>query len=689
MALNDIVHILWLIPILPLLAAGVLALAPRLGKKAVSFLAIGALAVSCVLSVLALLATLGESKSEGEVWRQTVNFPWFSMGTAFVKIGWVLDPLAAIMALVVTFVGCVIFLFSVGYMASDRQYARFFCLMSFFAAAMLGLVIANSLLLLFICWELVGAASYLLIGFWTHKPGAAAAAKKAFIVTRIGDVGFFIGMLWLSSASGTLLFYDEGKGCLEAAALTRLGAQTAFFGLAVPAVIALLLLWGAMGKSGQAPLHVWLPNAMEGPTPVSALIHAATMVAAGIFLLARIYPLMTVAGDANSSESLAAAAWIGSLTALFGAIVAVAQTDIKRILAYSTISQLGYMMLGLGTGGTAVAMFHLLTHAFFKALLFLGAGSVIHACRGEQDIRRLGGLRQCMPFTFACYAVGMLALSGFPLLSGFWSKDAVLHAAGAWNPSQIPFFFGLAGAFLTAFYMSRQMAYVFFGENRLRAGMEKNRQSLARPRESAAVMTLPLFVLVVGAALLGFVGTPAFPAFQSYLEGQAIESSANALLETKTLGLLLLSSVIALAGLSFGWMLYRPSRFRPAAQEDPLQRMLPRCYRLAENQFFVDEFYQKTVLRGLRFLSDLAEIMDRRILERAGKWCAVFVRGIAWASRIADEHLSNAGFDRFCLNVRRVAALLAKIQNGRIQSYLKIAGASLAIVALVFAWLRL
>ena len=645
------------------------------------------MAASCVLSVLALLATLGESKSEGEVWRQTVNFPWFSIGTAFVEIGWVLDPLTAVMSFVVTFVGCVIFLFSVGYMAADKQYARFFCLMSFFAAAMLGLVIANSLLLLFICWELVGAASYLLIGFWTHKPGAAAAAKKAFIVTRIGDVGFFIGMLWLSSASGTLLFYDDGGGCLETAALTRLGVQTAFFGLAVPAVITLLILWGAMGKSGQAPLHVWLPDAMEGPTPVSALIHAATMVAAGIFLLARIYPLMTVAGDANSSESLAAAAWIGSLTALFGALVAIAQTDIKRILAYSTISQLGYMMLGLGAGGPAVAMFHLLTHAFFKALLFLGAGSVIYGCRGEQDIRRLGGLRQFMPFTFACYAVGMLALSGFPLLSGFWSKDAVLHAADAWKPSQLPFLFGLAGAFLTAFYMSRQMAYVFFGENRLRVETE-NRQSLARPKESAKAMTLSLFVLTAGAALLGFTGTPAFPAFQSYLEGQAIESSVNALLETKTLGLLFLSSVIALAGISLGWLLYCPSRFRPAAQEDPLRRMLPRCYRWAENQFFIDEFYQRTVLRGLRFLGNLTEIMDRRLLERAGKLCAAFVRGIAWTARIADEHLVNAGFDRLCLIVRRISSLLAKIQTGRIQTYLKIAGAGLAIVALIFAWLR-
>src|SRR5664279_2230703 len=307
---------------------------------------------------------------------------------------------------------------------------------------MLGLVIANSLLLLFICWEIVGLTSYLLIGFWYHKPSAAAAAKKAFITTRLGDLALLLGMVWLYSQTGTLLFYDDGHGCLEQSALDALVVRTTGAGMAVSTGIGLLILCGAIGKSGQVPLHVWLPDAMEGPTPVSALIHAATMVAAGVFLVARVYPLMAAhpAGGASVPGALQVVTLVGVITAVFAASIAVAQTDIKRILAYSTVSQLGFMMLGLGTGGVAVGIFHLITHAFFKALLFLGAGSVIHGCRDEQDIRQMGGLRKLMPLTFATYAVGMLALSGFPLIfSGFWSKDEILHAAHGWS-SPTPFY---------------------------------------------------------------------------------------------------------------------------------------------------------------------------------------------------------------------------------------------------------
>jgi len=281
-------------------------------------------------------------------------------------------------------------------------------------------VLANSLLLLFVCWELVGLTSYLLIGFWYHKPSAAAAAKKAFITTRVGDIAFLLGTVWLYSQAGTLLFYDQGNGCLEPAALSKLAGQTTALGAAVITGIALLIFCGAMGKSGQVPLHVWLPDAMEGPTPVSALIHAATMVAAGVFLVARMYPLMSgqseivphgAEGALPTTAALTIITWVGVITAVFAACIAVAQTDIKRILAYSTVSQLGYMMLGLGVGGVAVGMFHLITHAFFKALLFLGAGSVIHGCHQEQDIRKMGGLRRFMPITFATYAVGMMALA--------------------------------------------------------------------------------------------------------------------------------------------------------------------------------------------------------------------------------------------------------------------------------------
>src|SRR5947209_6748094 len=421
-------------------------------------------------------------------------------------------------------------------MAHDENFTRFFCFLSRFAAAMLGLVIANSLLLLFICWEIVGLTSYLLIGFWYHKPSAAAAAKKAFITTRIGDLAFLLGMVWLYSQTGTLLFYtDHGRGCLQEGALGQLVAQTTSAGMLVSTAIGLLIFCGAIGKSGQVPLHVWLPDAMEGPTPVSALIHAATMVAAGVFLVARVYPLMSAApvGAPPDTTVLHVITWIGVITAVFAATIAVAQTDIKRILAYSTVSQLGFMMMGLGVGGVAVGMFHLITHAFFKALLFLGAGSVIHGCQEEQDIRCMGGLRKFMPVTFATYAIGMMSFSGVPLFfSGFWSKDEILHHAHLWNISHWPFYLGLFGAFLTAFYMTRQVFYVFFGNCRLALGTTTASEQRtvehaglptkanphvelpAGPHESPPVMTTPLVILAVFAIVLGFIGTPVWPWFQ-------------------------------------------------------------------------------------------------------------------------------------------------------------------------------
>src|SRR5437870_4443385 len=372
-----------------------------------------ALGFSCVAFANAL-----RHSGHGEVSRQVFNFPWFQFGDSWLELGWVLDPLTAVMLVMVSFVGLLIFIYSTGYMAHDENFTRFFCFLSLFAAAMLGLVIANSLLFLFICWELVGLTSYLLIGFWYHKPSAAAAAKKAFITTRIGDLALLLGMVWLYSQTGTLLFYDDGgKGCLEDSALVKLIAQTTSVGMAVSTGISLLIFCGAIGKSGQVPLHVWLPDAMEGPTPVSALIHAATMVAAGVFLVARVYPLMAgnPSGAVTQSSALQVVTWVGAITAVFAATIAVAQTDIKRILAYSTVSQLGFMMLGMGVGGIAVGMFHLNTHAFFKALLFMGAGSVIHGCFNEQNVRCMGGVRNFMPVTFASYAIGMMALSAVPI----------------------------------------------------------------------------------------------------------------------------------------------------------------------------------------------------------------------------------------------------------------------------------
>src|SRR5580698_7835609 len=541
---SAIAQVLWLIPAVPMVASGVIALLKQPKRRTASALAIGSLGFSLLLALAAFGHVVAEWAA-GAPTRETVNFTWIQVGSSNVDLGWVLDPLSAVMLVMVSFVGLLIFIYSTGYMEHDENFTRFFCFLSLFAGAMLGVVIANSLLLLFMCWELVGLTSYLLIGFWYQKPSAAAAAKKAFLTTRVGDVFFLLGIVWLFGQTGTLLFYNGGAGSMESHALIGLLLERSAFGLTAAGAIGLLIFAGAAGKSGQFPLHVWLPDAMEGPTPVSALIHAATMVAAGVYLVARVYPLMHASAlVGGTTTALTVVTWVGAFTALFAACIAVAQNDIKRILAYSTVSQLGYMMLGLGVGGVAVGMFHLITHAFFKALLFLGAGSVIHGCTEEQDIRNMGGLRRFMPVTFATYACGMLALCGFPLFAGFWSKDAILHAAHGWGVSQGPFYLGAVGALLTAFYMTRQMYYVFLGQRRLAQATVSPAAVAAHeipaeqiepvvsartgevciiehPHESPAVMTQPLVVLAVFAVLLGFVGTPAWPWFQSFLAGES------------------------------------------------------------------------------------------------------------------------------------------------------------------------
>ncbi|MGA2349702.1 MAG: NADH-quinone oxidoreductase subunit L, partial [Terracidiphilus sp.] len=508
---SPIAGILWMIPAAPIVAAGVAALLKQAKRKLAVALAIGSMSFSLLLSLVAFAHVVG-AWAHGLQSREIVNFTWIQVGAANVDMGWILDPLAAVMLLMVSVVGLLIFIYSTGYMKQDENYTRFFCFMSLFAGAMLGVVIANSLLLLFMCWELVGLTSYLLIGFWYQKPAAAAAAKKAFLTTRVGDVFFLLGIVWLFSQTGTLLFYNNGAGSLESLALIGLLATPAAFGLTAAGAIGLLIFAGAAGKSGQFPLHVWLPDAMEGPTPVSALIHAATMVAAGVYLVARVYPLMQAGAlTGGSTTALTVVTWVGASTAVFAALIAVAQNDIKRILAYSTISQLGYMMAGLGMGGVAVGMFHLITHAFFKALLFLGAGSVIHGCYEEQNVRRMGGLKSDMPFTFLTYAIGMLALCGFPLLfSGFWSKDGILDAAWHWSVAKVPFYMLVVGALLTAFYMTRQVAYVFFGYWR----------GKKPAHESPAVMIVPLGILAFFAMALGVIGTPAWPWFRAFLDGR-------------------------------------------------------------------------------------------------------------------------------------------------------------------------
>jgi NADH-quinone oxidoreductase subunit L len=495
-----IIDHLWLMAAVPFAASLAILSLPNRRHRSAAALAVAGQIAALVMSFFAFLPTLQEPG-----FRAVRNFTWLTFGDHALRLGWVLDPLAAVMLLMITLVGLCIFVFSIGYMTDDKNFVRFFAYLSFFSGAMLGLVISNSLLLLFICWELVGLASYLLIGFWIERPSAAAAAKKAFITTRIGDMGFFLGLLWLYRRCGTLLFYDGGNGCLENAGLAMLGASATF--------IALLIFCGAVGKSGQFPLHVWLPDAMEGPTPVSALIHAATMVAAGVFLVARAYPIFSLGAINGVTPSLTVVVWIGVTTALMAALIAIAQADIKRILAYSTVSQLGLMMVSLGVGGVAAGIMHLLAHGFFKALLFLGAGSVIHGCHGEQDIRKMVGLRPLMPVTFSTYAVGMMALSGVPLFfSGGWTKEEILHVTAHWPASRLPYYLTLAGVILTALYMTRQMIYVFFGHRR---------SASQHAHESPRVMTMPLIALAICAILFSIVLTPAWPWLHDYLTGSA------------------------------------------------------------------------------------------------------------------------------------------------------------------------
>jgi NADH-quinone oxidoreductase subunit L len=676
---------LWLIPALPLVAAGVSALLKQPRRAPAAALAIGAMSISFLLSLCAFAATLQEPVGGG-VHREWVNHTWLTIGNAPLELGWVLDPLTAGMAVMVTFVGLLIFIFSVGYMAHDVNFTRFFCFLSLFAAAMLGVVIANSLLLFFICWELVGLTSYLLIGFWYHKPSAAAAAKKAFITTRIGDLGLFLGMLALFAFSGTLNFYDDGKGCLEPDNLARIAPHTMVGGVAALTVIGLLIFCGAVGKSGQLPLHVWLPDAMEGPTPVSALIHAATMVAAGVFLVARVYPLMEAVpvGAAGVPATLQIITWTGALTAIFAASIAVAQTDIKRILAYSTVSQLGLMMLGLGVGGVAVGMFHLITHAFFKALLFLGSGSVIHGCHEEQDVRRLGGLKQFMPVTFATYAIGMLALSGFPLLfSGFWSKDEILHAAHGWQASHIPFYLAVGTSLLTAFYMTRQVCLVFFGKYR---GGHHDAHPASAPHESPRVMTVPLAILAFFAIALGFFGTPAWPWFQHYLTGEAHAGGLGRLFEPEILKLLLTSAVIVFLGLGAGWWFYGRKPQTSANETDPLEQLRPDLFGVLRNKYYVDELYELTAIAFNAWAARASDFCDRYLWGGAVKLLSLVTLALAWLDRLFDEWVINLGFDQVCGGAQRNGSWLARLQNGQVQRYLSILGLGVAVLVLVLVW---
>jgi NADH-quinone oxidoreductase subunit L len=660
-----IIDHLWLIPAVPFAASLVILSLPNGRQKSAAVLAVAGQIAALVLSLLAFLPTL---QTPG--FRAVQNFNWFTFGDHALRLGWLLDPLAVVMLMMVALVGLCIFVFSTGYMAGDKNFARFFAYLSFFSGAMLGLVISNSLLLLFICWELVGLASYLLIGFWIERPSAAAAAKKAFVTTRIGDLGFFLGLLWLYGRSGTLLFYDGGNGCLESAGLAMLGASATF--------IALLIFCGAVGKSGQFPLHVWLPDAMEGPTPVSALIHAATMVAAGVFLVARVYPVFSLGAINGITSSLTVVVWIGVTTALMAALIAIAQADIKRILAYSTVSQLGLMMVSLGVGGVAAGITHLLAHGFFKALLFLGAGSVIHGCHGEQDIRKMGGLRRLMPISFLTYAIGMMALSGVPLFfSGGWTKEEILHVTAHWPVSRLPYYFLLAGVVLTALYMTRQIIYVFFGDRRA---------ACQHAHESPRVMTTPLIALATCAILFSIVLTPAWPWLHDYLTGTAARVELVRLIQPT----LFLSLILVGAGLALGIWMYGKAgvqeRQRPA-DTDPLEFAQPQLFRFLENKMWIDEVYARTIIAFSWMSARLSDWMDRHFWDRLVRGFGAIGQLLGIFTTNVDERGINAGVDETTVGTRGLGRLMSAAHSGQIQTYLSVNAIGALALLLFYAWL--
>src|SRR5437868_2414342 len=651
-----IVSNLWLIPAVPLAASLVILSLTNPARRIAVLLAIFGQIVALILAIVAFLPTL-----QMPGFRAVHNFTWFTFGDQALRIGWMLDPLAAAMMVMITLVGLCIFVFSVGYMAGDKNFTRFFAYLSFFSGAMLGVVIANSLLLLFVSWELVGLASYLLIGFWIERPSAAAAAKKAFITTRIGDLGFFLGMLWLYHNSGTLLFYDQGGGCLEDGELLAIGASATF--------IALLIFCGAVGKSGQFPLHVWLPDAMEGPTPVSALIHAATMVAAGVFLVARVYPLFSLGAVNGVTPSLTVVVTVGVVTALMASLIALAQFDIKRILAYSTVSQLGLMMVSLGVGGVAAGIMHLIAHGFFKALLFLGAGSVIHGLHHEQDIRKMGGLRWIMPVTFFTYAIGMMNLIGVPFFfAGGWTKEEILHRTAEWPLSRVPHYLMLGGAILTALYMTRQMIYVFFGRKR----------ATSQPHESPRVMTMPLIILAACSIVLAVFLTPAWPWLHAYLNGESARVDFGSLIQP----ILFLSFVLVAAGIGLGWLMYRT-----AGETDPLARAQSGLFRFLGHKMWIDEFYKHTVIAFSRVAARLSDFLDRYFWDGLVNLFSGLGQIVAVLSKGFDDHAIDARVDDTTTGARRFGRLIAARHSGQIQAYLGAIAIGMLLLLVLYAWL--
>jgi NADH-quinone oxidoreductase subunit L len=684
--------LLWVIPVLPFLGAllnGFL-LRGRIGKQAVAAIACGTVGLAAMLGLMVIAGYLGSPEHAANKPTENDVYSWVASGPLLtgadhavknftVEMGFQIDPLSCVMLFVVTFVGFWIHVYSVGYMAHEDGFQRFFTYLNLFMGMMLLLILGNNYLVMFVGWEGVGLCSYLLIGFYYKEEFPPYAGRKAFITNRVGDFGFVLGLFALVSQFGTLK-YSEIFPRIAADPSLLLGPG--HFGLTLAAFIGICLFIGAMGKSAQIPLYVWLPDAMAGPTPVSALIHAATMVTAGVYMVVRSNVIYQLAPNIGMFV-----AFIGAFTAIFAATIGLAQTDIKKVLAYSTVSQLGYMFLAAGLGAYSAAIFHLMTHAFFKALLFLGSGSVIHGMGGEQDMRKMGGLKKYMPSTYWTFLIGSMAIAGVPGLAGFFSKDEILHAAAAgghWSLYTI----GLITAALTAFYMFRVVYLTFHGEFR---GSHEQEHHL---HESPPSMTVPLWVLAVGAVFSGFVGFPKedWNVFHHFLqpvvyavagrtsEGHAASVAFNVVMIAIAVG-------IALAGIGLAWRLYGGSRGLSA--DEAWERRTPAVRLLFANKYYVDELYDKTVVAGTWALARLLFRFDAGFID------GLLVNGArnvtvtaAMISGFFDKYVVDGLVNLVAIILDAFSKLFRRLQTGYVSNYALVLAAGMFALVIVYVVLH-
>jgi NADH-quinone oxidoreductase subunit L len=671
---TDFIRWIVFLPLIGAIVNGVLGakIQKSLGKGAIGFIACALVVIPFFLSAYAFWMLTGLEPEK----RFLIDhlYPWITLGSLKVDMAFLIDPLSAVMILVVTGIGGLIHIYATGYMHEDKAFWRFFAYLNLFTAAMLTLVLGDSLLLLFVGWEGVGLCSYALIGFWYTDHANARAGNKAFIVNRVGDFGFVLGMFLLfwsldAQGHGTLTFREMVKWAPTI-------KDSMIWGMPVITVATIFLFIGATGKSAQIPLFVWLPDAMAGPTPVSALIHAATMVTAGVYMTARMNVFFSMA-----PATLHLIAWIGVATALVAATIALTQYDIKRVLAYSTVSQLGYMFIGVGVGGYAAAIFHLMTHAFFKACLFLGSGSVIHAMHHEQDMRKMGGLKEWMPITFATFFISVLAIAGFPPFAGFFSKDEILWLAfTSEHGNKAVWFLALCGAGMTAFYMFRQLFMTFYGKCRA------DHHTQEHLHESPSVMTLPLVVLAIGAVFAGLIGLPGVlggSQFAHWLEPVIHAHEAGHASHALEWGLMAVSVTVASFGVFIAFLMYRKESLSPEAFVNLAGGLF---YRLFDRKWYFDEIYQAIFVNGTLLLARIGALFDQYIIDGIVDGSAALTRFFSWLNGLFDNYIIDGIVNAVANITFWIGNKFRRVQTGNINSYLY--GILIALVAAVIVKIR-